>query len=65
MKSWPAWWSWELELSSHLMKRMEDRRFNEVELRTMLHQAGSYRPDIVAGRWVIACRHKRAVGSDR
>ena len=41
------------------MKRMLDRRFNEVDLRAMLHHAASFRPDIVEGRWVITCRHKR------
>jgi hypothetical protein len=24
---WPAWWEWELELSPHVGKRMEDRGF--------------------------------------
>ncbi len=38
-KHWPEWWDWELELSPHLLKRMEDRQFNEVDLRTMLHRA--------------------------
>ena len=30
----PAWWTWELELSANLLKRMEDRAFNEVDLIT-------------------------------
>jgi hypothetical protein len=38
---------------------MEDRSFNEVELRTMLDHARAYRPDIVKGRWIIETRHKR------
>ncbi len=37
---------------------MEDRRFNEVDLRTMLGGARAYRRDIVDGRWVIETRHQ-------
>lgn len=40
---------------------MEDRQFNEVDLRTMLERARSYRRDIVEGRWVIeACHDEHA-----
>ena len=53
---WPDWWAWELELTPHLEKRMEDRGFDEIELRTMLQQAGHWRPDHVAGRFAIECR---------
>ena len=35
----PAWWNWELELTLHVLKRMEDRDFNEVDLRMMLEHA--------------------------
>ena len=38
---------------------MEDRSFNEVELRTMLDHARAYRPDIVEDRWIIETRHNR------
>jgi hypothetical protein len=38
------------------MKRMEDRECNELDLRRMLQHARSYRPKIVAGRWVIEAR---------
>jgi len=41
-RGWPEWWDWELELTPHLLKRMADRRFNEVELRTMLADAIDY-----------------------
>lgn len=41
-RDWPDWWSWELEFIPHLIKRMTDRRFNEVELRTMLADAKDY-----------------------
>ena len=46
-----------MELTPRLLKRMEDRSFNEVELRTMLDHARAYRPDIVEGRWIIETRH--------
>ena len=36
---------------------MEDRGFNEVELRAMLEAASGYRQDVVDGRWVIETRH--------
>ena len=36
---WPDWWEWELELSPHLEKRMVDRDFTELDLRTMLENA--------------------------
>ncbi|HEU4600692.1 MAG TPA: hypothetical protein VFS24_01930 [Steroidobacteraceae bacterium] len=59
MPAWPPWWDWELELASHLFKRMADRDFSEVELRRMLFAASDFRRDVVPGRWVIETRHKR------
>ena len=53
---WPDWWTWELELSSHVQRRMEDRDFTEVELRRMLEKPRSFRPDPLEGRWVIEAR---------
>jgi hypothetical protein len=58
VKSWPDWWRWELELSSHVEKRMEDRNFSEVALRQMLEGAAGYREDVVEGRWVIQAKHR-------
>ncbi|MBA2245069.1 MAG: DUF4258 domain-containing protein [Gemmatimonadetes bacterium] len=55
---WPEWWEWELELASHLLKRMEQRDFTEVELRQMLEDAIGYREDVVEDRWVIETRHR-------
>ena len=55
---WPEWWSWELELTPHLLKRMDDRGFTEVDLRTMLEIAKSFFEDIVGGRFVIETRHR-------
>lgn len=59
MESWPEWWEWELELSSHLEKRMEDRDFSEVDLRGMLEHATGSREDVLPGRWVVKTRHRR------
>jgi hypothetical protein len=28
----PGWWEWEVELTSHLQKRMEDRDFTDETL---------------------------------
>src|SRR5947208_710043 len=56
---WPPWWEWELQFNPHLLRRMEDRRFNEIELRRMLERANGYRRDVVADRWIIETRHGR------
>ena len=56
---WPEWWNWELELTPHLLKRMEDRDFTEVDLRKMLAAATSYCSDLVEGRWMIRTQHRR------
>jgi hypothetical protein len=58
-KPWPQWWDRELELTPHLIKRMDDRNFNELDLRTMLKKATSYREDIEDGRWAIETRHQK------
>ena len=49
--SWPDWWDWELELTPHLLKRMIDREFSEVDLRIMLANAPKSRrnPRVVIG----------------
>ena len=49
-----------MELSPHLLKRMGDRRFTEIDLRRMLERASGYRPDVVEGRWAIETRHRRS-----
>jgi hypothetical protein len=58
MATWPEWWSWELELTPHLEKRMVDRGFNEVDLRAMLQRARGYTPDLIEGRFVIETVHE-------
>jgi hypothetical protein len=57
--SWPPWWEWELELTPHLERRMEDRDFNELDLRTMLHAARGWRADVVEGRFIIETTHRQ------
>ena len=52
VRQWPEWWNWDLEFNPHLMKRMVDRRFNEVDLRTMLADAYDY-ADERNGRFVV------------
>ncbi len=58
-RRWPEWWDWELEFNPHLFKRMLDRNFTEIDLRTMFEHARGYRPDVVEGRWVVVTLHRR------
>jgi hypothetical protein len=58
MVEWPAWWEWELEFTSHLLKRMVDRQFNEPELRLMLDGATDFRENHEEGRFVIETTHE-------
>ena len=57
---WPAWWDWEIELPSHLLKRMVDRRFSEADLRSMMERAVKLRQDVEPGRWVVETTHESA-----
>ena len=57
MPEWPEWWKWELELSSHLLKRMVDRGFSEIDLRLMMTHATELREDDEPGRWVLQTTH--------
>ena len=59
MSAWPSWWSWELELTPHVERRMEDRDFTEVDLRAMLHGAAGYHADVTPGRFVIETEFRR------
>jgi hypothetical protein len=56
---WPEWWAWEIEVTPHVERRMEDRGFSELDLREMLHRASAYRHDEIEGRWVIETTHDR------
>ncbi|MEX0887594.1 MAG: DUF4258 domain-containing protein [Phycisphaeraceae bacterium] len=53
----PIWWGWELELSPHLLKRMIDRSFSEVDLRAMMESADYWREDDEPGRWALSVTH--------
>ena len=46
-------------LSPHLLERMHERTFTELELRAMLDEAEGYRPSITSGRFLIATRRER------
>jgi hypothetical protein len=58
--NWPHWWDWDLEFSTHLLKRMLDRDFNEIDVRHMFSVATGTRPDLVDGRWVVTTRLHRS-----
>ena len=58
-REWPFWWEWDLGLTSHLLKRMVDREFTEVDLRRMLEHGTALREDVVEGRWVVETWHER------
>ncbi len=59
MKKWPAWWDWELELTPHLYKRMADRGFTELDIRTMLQSTTRLRRDVEPDRWAAVTRLRR------
>jgi hypothetical protein len=59
VREWPSWWGWDLELSPHLLKRMIEREFNEVDLRRMLEYAVDLGEDGVEGRWLVKTWHER------
>lgn len=61
-RRWPEWWNWELELSPHLLKRMVDRRFTEVDLRRMLQVATRLRWDIEPGLVIDLARSGQPIG---
>lgn len=57
MSSWPEWWDWELEFSPHLLKRMMDRGFTEIEVRLMMDNATALREAEVPLRWIAETAH--------
>ncbi|HOU93911.1 MAG TPA: hypothetical protein PLU22_22830 [Polyangiaceae bacterium] len=50
---WPPWWEWDMELTPHVEKRMDDRGFSELDLREMLDRATGLRPGVVGGLVVV------------
>ena len=55
--NWPDWWNWELEITPHVEKRMEQRDFTEIALREMLNRARGLWPDEYHGRFVVESRY--------
>ena len=55
---WPPWWDWELDLKSHVLERMEDRHFTEVDLRRMMEYATGFRQARRKSRWIIETKHQ-------
>jgi hypothetical protein len=53
MRDQPQWWEWELEFTPHLLKRMTDRGFNEIDLRRMFDSASHFRASATPDRFVI------------
>ena len=58
--NWPAWWDWELEISPHAEKRMEERDFTEIDLREMVQRAHAFELDEIGGRYVIQTRGQQS-----
>ena len=57
--NWPIWWDWELEISPHVEKRMEEREFTEIDLRDMMQRAQACDSDEIEGRYVIQTRRQQ------
>lgn len=60
MAEWPGWWHYELLLSPHVVERMDERGFSEVDLRAMLEDATDFRESVMPGRFVITTVHADA-----
>ena len=56
LMDWPDWWNWELAISYHCIKRMQDRNFNEADLRAMFDDATKV-VEQVQGTFVVETRH--------
>ena len=52
-------WNWELELTPHVEKRMEDREFTEVDLRSMLARASALHVDTAPERFIVECSFRK------
>jgi hypothetical protein len=58
-----GWWEWELAFTGHVERRMEERSFTEVELRSMLQRARGYARSAVQNRFMIETTHQGRLGS--
>ena len=54
---WPPWSEWDLALTGHAERRMEERGITEVDLRSMLQRATGYAPSVVERRFMITTSH--------
>ena len=54
----PTWCDWEIELSSHVTKRMRDRGFSEADLRHMMEVATAFRRHVGSDRWTVQTIHE-------
>jgi len=55
----PEWWDWDLELTPHVEKRMEQRSFNEIKLRELLITSSGHRQGKVDNRFIIFSSYGR------
>jgi hypothetical protein len=51
--NFPPWTKWEIEITPHVEKRMLQRNFNEIDLRSMIFNAQKIKNDIIDGRYVL------------
>lgn len=58
LRSHPKWWDWELEITPHAEKRMEQRGFTDLDLRQMLDSATGLREDYFEDRWIVETTHQ-------
>ena len=56
MTQLPDWWQWELEISSHCLKRMKERGFSESDLRAMIEDTIDIQEQD-HGSFVVKTRH--------
>jgi len=42
----PYWWDWEFDFSRHVLERMVDRGFGEIDLRLMIESGLIVEPDL-------------------
>ncbi|MGI9014713.1 MAG: DUF4258 domain-containing protein, partial [Phycisphaerales bacterium] len=56
---WPDWWQYDVVISPHVVERMGERGFTEIDLRGMLEDATDYRESVMPGRFVLTTTHNR------
>ncbi len=57
MHPWPQWWMYEVVISPHVIERMQERGFTEIDLRMMLDDATGFHPSTMPGRFCIEAAH--------